>query len=100
MEGGGGWFQINLLIGVIIRVLRIAKSLSLEHLLRVLLTSYLLYRTMANMSMVKIKWEHHGAFRRFEVPLENGYEMLLKKVKVAVPDFQEQLAWKGCYFIV
>lgn len=51
---------------------------------------------------VKVKWDHQGVYRRFEVPLQSGYVTLMKKVNAVVPDFNDQLVWKGyfCYLSI
>lgn len=43
--------------------------------------------------IVKVKWNHDGVFRRFEVPLLSGFTVLMQKIRAVVPDFSERLAW-------
>jgi sequestosome 1 len=46
---------------------------------------------------LSVKWNHFGTFRRFAIQLpDNGdiYGALMTKVHLAVPDFNDRLAWK------
>jgi hypothetical protein len=55
---------------------------------------------MSALPTLSVKWNHFGVFRRFAVQLpENGdadiYGALMTKIHLAVPEFNDWLAWKG-----
>lgn len=55
---------------------------------------------MATKTVVKIKWNHFGIYRRFQIPLTDDcdiYKELLNKIRAVVPDFAGRLGWKGSY---